>query len=133
MQNIFGAAVGNSSFTGSNFSAKIQAYIHNTSDVHRVFAMTPQVGQRSCAIIVKSDFSSNILENAFQQCGRACKLGLVLGGKYIRFTSAHLWAKPDTAQYSNSLSDIEFLLNQHGPPDIEAVIGADIQDKNLKL
>ena len=111
------------------YTRKIQPYIYNTCDGHRVFAMTPQVGQRSCAIIVQADLSNNILENSFQQHGRACKLDFFLGNKYYRFICAHLWAKTGTAQYSNSLSDIEFLLNLHGPSNIEPVIGADVQDK----
>ena len=114
------------------YTRKIQPYIYNTCDGHRVFAMTPQVGQRSCAIIVQADLSNSILENSFQQHGRACKLDFLLGNKYYRFICAHLWAKTGTAQYSNSLSDIEFLLNLHGPSNIEPVIGADIQE-NLFL
>ena len=111
------------------YTRKLQPYIYNTDDGHRVFAMTPQVGQRSCAIIVKAELSNNILENSFQQRGRACKLDLFLENKYYRFICAHLWAKTGTAQYSNSLSDIKFLLNLHGPSTIEPVIGADIQEK----
>ena len=111
------------------YTRKIQAYVHSTGDGHRVFAMTPQVGQRSCAIIVKFEFSNNILENTFQQHGRACKLDMFFGGRYIRFISAHRWAKSGTAQYAKSFSDVDFLLNMHGPSKFEIVIGADTQDK----
>jgi len=111
------------------YTRKIQPYIYNTCDGHRVFAMTPQVGQRSCAIIVRADLSNSILDESFKQHGRACKLDFLLGNKYYRFICAHLWAKTGTAQYSNSLSDIEFLLNLHGPSNIEPVIGADVQEK----
>ena len=56
------------------YTRKIQPYIYNTCDGHRVFAMTPQVGQRSCAIIVRADLSNSILDDSFQQHGRACHL-----------------------------------------------------------
>ena len=92
---------------------RIQPYIHNTNDGHKVFAMTPQVGQRSCAIIVRTDLSNNIRENSFQQRGRACNLDRFLEKHYYRFTSARLWAKSGTAQYLNSLSDIKFYINLH--------------------
>ena len=36
--------------------------------------MTPEVAQRSCAIIARAELNNNILENSFQQRGRACKL-----------------------------------------------------------
>jgi hypothetical protein len=61
------------------YTRKIQPYIYNTCDGHRVFAMTPQVGQRPCAIIVQADLSNSILENLFQQYGRACKLDFFIG------------------------------------------------------
>ena len=95
-------------FQEAIYTRKAQAYIHNTDAGHRVFAMAPQAGQRSCAIIVKSEFSNNILENSFQQLGRACKLDLFFGGKYTRVINAHLWAKPGTSQYAKSLLDVEF-------------------------
>ena len=75
------------------YTRKLHPYIYNTCDGHKVLAMTPQVGQRSCAIIVQTDMSSSLLENSFQQRGRACKLGSFLGNKYYRFTCAHLWTK----------------------------------------
>ena len=45
------------------YQRKVQACIHSTGDGHRVFVTAPQAGQRSCAIIVKSEISSTILFN----------------------------------------------------------------------
>ena len=54
---------------------------------------------------------------------------MFFGGRYIRFISAHLWAKSGTAQYAKSLSDVYFFKNMHRPSKFEIVIGADIQDR----
>ena len=59
------------------YTRKVQAYTHCTGDGHRVFARTPQAGQRSCAIIVKSELSSNILENTFQKTRKGLHVGYV--------------------------------------------------------
>ena len=55
-----------------------RSYVFESSDGHMVFSMTPQAGQRSCAIVVNVKARYLIVDGSFQQHGRAWE-GMQLG------------------------------------------------------
>ena len=105
-----------------------RSYVFESSDGHMVFSMTPQVGQRSCAIVVNVKARYLIVDGSFQQHGRACSLDVILNPSPTRLVCCHLWAKAGLAKYCQSLSDVEAVI-QTMPKNSELMIGADVNDK----